>query len=68
VAYLPAEETSEIAARLPSSAKLAMVNVSLRSDLLHPVVAASGREAPDVKREDAQNFFDIGSYACSNSG
>jgi hypothetical protein len=32
--------------------------------------AASGREAQfsDVKCEDAQNLFDIGSYACSISG
>jgi hypothetical protein len=60
VAYLPAEQTSEIAARLPSSAKPAMINVLRRAQvfftpsLLRP---DAKHNAPDVKREDAQNVF-----------
>jgi hypothetical protein len=58
VAYLSAEETPEIA-RLPSSAKPAIVNVSrcaqvfFTQSLLRP---DAKHNAPDAKREDAQNF------------
>jgi hypothetical protein len=46
-----------------------MVNVLLCTPVFFTQSLTSGREVqrPDVKREDAQNVFDIGSYACSIS-
>ncbi len=69
-ASLPAEKSLKKPLAYRPARSRRMVNVSLRAGLLHPAVAASGREVqrPEVKREAAQNFFDIGSYACSNSG